>query len=166
MPGLPSVQQVKLAGLRSSEPAPVVVSTPSPKPSAIASFAPGQRSAPAAPEAPLNEDDYVVGAQPAQPGVGPSAAPPEPAAPVEVVAPVAELSEEEKRAEKDKQWRESSPEMYHAYKTVAGMYERSKSDIITLKAELNNLKEEIKTLRERFAKTLLFFRCNISKFYI
>lgn len=148
MAGLPSVQRVRLETLRAAEqPAPAIQSRPAA--TAVASMSPGPRLVPPAtpPEAPIDESAFEVGTQSAQPGVGPSAAPaaaPEPVTP----APTRELSEDDKRVEDEKRWKEASPELYHRYKTLAGVYERAKSDLAQLKTEMAELKGELKALRE------------------
>lgn len=144
MAGLPSVQRVKLESLKAAEP-PQVPTAPRPTPNAVASMSPGPRAPVEAPAAPLDEDAFVVGAQPAQPGVGPSATREEPSDPPPAPR---ELSPEEKRAEEEKQWKEASPDLYHKYKTLAGVYERAKSDIVNLKTELADLKNEIQQLKQ------------------
>lgn len=141
---LPSVQRTKLDTFKAADaagqPAPVQI-----KPSgatAVVSMTPGPRaSAPAAEAPPLDENEFAV-----EPVHAESGAP--------VSAPVAEDRREETEEERYQKWGRENPELYHRYKTAAGMYEKAKSDLQGVKSEalqtkmaLEKLQEEVTSLR-------------------
>lgn len=139
MAGLPLALKGKLETLRQEESsrAPVILK-PNRRPTAVASMTPGPPTPPpTTPEGELDLDRFSV--QP-QATVPPTEAPRAP----EVVS-----SPEEEEAAFDAEWKARDPKGFHKYKTVAGMFERSKQDVRDLKESLNGLKDEIKALRDK-----------------
>lgn len=140
---LPSVQKAKLetfkAASAAGEPAPV--RTTPVGATAVASMTPGPRAAPVA-SGELDLNRFAVNADPAAPG--------EPAVgdpPVGDEPPRAKTAEEEE-AERNKKWKAENPDLFHRYKTIAGMHEKLKSDHAELKAVVGELKEALDLLKK------------------
>lgn len=134
---LPSVMRVKLDAARTAEAAgePTPVRTAPAGPTAVVSFTPGPRETPPDPkEEPLNLDRFAVGGHvEAAPETPPEEEP-------------RTLTPEEEEAELQKKWKTEAPDLYHRYKTIAGMFERQKADTQGLKDQIKELKGDIEKL--------------------
>ena len=127
---LPSVQKVKLEAMRAKSaaaPEPAVATKPT-GPTAVVSMAP-HAPAPVV-EAPIDEASFAVD---------------DAAAAAPVPAPV--VQEPARVVEGDTDFQAQSKEFYHKWKTVAGMYEKAKSDLEEQKEALSALTAEVSQLK-------------------
>lgn len=127
MAGLPEVQKVRMAQLAAMD-TPRETAPPAQANNGIAGMTPGQKPGQPSQEGAVNEEDFAVNR--AEPGAGPSASGTE--------------GEGKPAASGAHDYEAESRENYHKWKTVAGMYEKSKDDIAALREELKDLKESIK----------------------
>lgn len=128
----PQVQKVKLDRMKAEVGTDVKPPVQLPGPNAVASMTPGPvaTTVPAGAESDMDESAFAVGHVPAEDGA--------------VSDTPAPRREEGGRTN----WEEESKENYHRWKTVAGMYEKAKDDLVSLKDEVRLLKDSLETMKK------------------
>lgn len=140
----PQVQRAKMEALKAENPQGDPRPPATNKANAVVSMTPGPPAIkPPSTEAAIDENEFAV---------TPTVKVEDRVAPretetIDVNDTERNLSIEEQEAEQQRKWKSESPDLYHRYKTVTGMFEKQKHEVRELKDSMRQLTEQVQQLK-------------------